>query len=373
MGPELQAVALSAGIATLVGAAGAVLVLLLTRRPSVRAAAGAAIAAPVVVVLAVAAGIYASARAMLLSEHDSRLVLLGLLATVPVALVTGWIIARHVQGLGRSISEAESARMRELEVEERRRELVAWVSHDLRSPLAGMRAITDALEDGVVEDVPAALARLRHDIARMDGMVDDLLQLSRIHAGAVARHRTSVTLADVVSDVVAAARAPAAAAGVTVAAGTSPAASDLTVHVDAEELTRVLDNLVSNAVRHTPSGGRVAVAMDATAHEAVVRVEDECGGIAEDALQRIFEAGYRTNAARTPGPGAGAGLGLAIVRGIVEAHGGSVGASNVGRGCRFEVRLPRPPGGVAGGVTAGPPAGPPGEPPAGPPARPARG
>lgn len=380
MTAELQAVALSAGVATLVGGAGALLVLLLTRRPSVRVAARAALAAPVVVVLAVAAGIYASARAMLLSEHDSRLVLLGLVAAFPVALATGWIIARHVQVLGRAISEAESARRRELEVEERRRELVAWVSHDLRSPLAGMRAITDALEDGVVDDVPTAHARLHHDIARMDGMVDDLLQLSRIHAGAVARNRTTVSLADVVSDVVAANRAPAAAVDVGVTATTVTAApvtattgtattgtattgtattgtmgptttrpsepsraqaSDVTVEVDVQEMTRVIDNLVTNAVRHTPPSGQVTVTLDATEHEAIVRVDDECGGIPDDALERIFEAGYRASAARTPGTGAGAGLGLAIVRGIVDAHGGAVEASNVGGGCRFEVSLPR--------------------------------
>jgi signal transduction histidine kinase len=380
MTAELQAVALSAGVATLVGGAGALLVLLLTRRPSVRVAARAALAAPLVVVLAVAAGIYASARAMLLSEHDSRLVLLGLVAAFPVALATGWIIARHVQVLGRAISEAESARRRELEVEERRRELVAWVSHDLRSPLAGMRAITDALEDGVVDDVPTAHARLHHDIARMDGMVDDLLQLSRIHAGAVARNRTTVSLADVVSDVVAANRAPAAAVDVGVTATTVTAApvtattgtattgtattgtattgtmgptttrpsepsraqaSDVTVEVDVQEMTRVIDNLVTNAVRHTPPSGQVTVTLDATEHEAIVRVDDECGGIPDDALERIFEAGYRASAARTPGTGAGAGLGLAIVRGIVDAHGGAVEASNVGGGCRFEVSLPR--------------------------------
>jgi signal transduction histidine kinase len=342
MEAELQAVAVSAGVATLVGGAGALLVLLLTRRPSVRVAARAALAAPVVVVLAVAAGIYASARAMLLSQHDSSLVLLGLLATVPVALMTGWIIARHVQRLGRDIAEAEATRRRELEVEERRRELVAWVSHDLRSPLAGMRAITDALEDGMVEDVADAHARLRQGIARMDGMVDDLLQLSRIQAGDVARHRSVVSLADVVSDVVAASRPSAAALGVTVAGSAlDVTGSDATVEVDVRDMTRVLDNLVTNAVRHTAAGGLVGVGLLTDAGEVLVQVEDACGGIAPEVMDRIFEAGYRGTAARTPGSGAGAGLGLAIVRGLVEAHGGSVGVSNVGPGCRFEVRLPR--------------------------------
>ncbi len=344
MGPEVQAVAVSAVVATLVGVVGAWLVLLLTRRPSVRIAAWAALAAPVVVVLSVAAGIYASAKAMLLSEHDSRLVLLGLLATVPVALATGWVIARHVQQLGRAMADAEAARMRELQVEERRRELVAWISHDLRSPLAGMRAITDALEDGVVDDVAGAYGRLRQDIGRMGAMVDDLLQLSRIHAGQVARNRTGVSLGDLVSDVVAAARPAAEAVGVTVAA-TAGEAAEVTVDVDAREITRVVDNLVTNAVRHTPAGSGVQVSVDGAGDEAVILVDDGCGGIPEGVIDRIFDAGFRGTTARTPEAGSGAGLGLAIVRGLVEAHGGRVGVQNHGGGCRFEVRLPlREPG-----------------------------
>ncbi|HEX5967795.1 MAG TPA: HAMP domain-containing sensor histidine kinase [Intrasporangium sp.] len=337
MGAELQAVLVSAGVATLVGGAGAVLVLLLTRRPSVRAVARAALAAPVIVVLAVAAGIYASARAMLLSEHDSRLVLLGLLAALPVALVTGWIIARHVQDLGRTLAEAESARRRELEVEERRRELVAWLSHDLRTPLAGIGALAEALEDGVAGDPAAAFARLRREVGRMSGMVDDLLDLSRIHAGDVARNRQPVSLSDLVSDVVASAQPVAAASGVAL---TGTAEDPVVASVDASELTRVVENLVANALRHTPAGGSVQVSVGECDGQQVVAVQDGCGGIPEEFLPRLFEPAFRGTAARTPRGSEGAGLGLAIVRGIVEAHGGSVSVRNEGAGCRFQVSLP---------------------------------
>ena len=334
---SLEAVLVSAGVATVVGALGVLLVRSATRRPTMRAAVVAALAAPLVCVLSVGAGIYASARAMLLSEHDSGLVLWGLLATVPVAVGAGWVIARHVQSLGRAVARAEEARVRDQLVEERRRELIAWVSHDLRSPLAAMRALTDALEDGVTDDPARSLGQLQREVDRLDGMVGDLLDLSRITAGQVARDRVLVELSDLVSDVVAAARPVAAAAGVDVSGRAEPS---VMVRVDPRELSRVVDNLVTNAVRYTAPGGRVVVDLAVDGAEAVVSVTDECGGIPDDVLPRVFEAGYRGSTARTPMHGAGAGLGLAIVAAVVEAHGGRVSAVNAGVGCRFAVRLP---------------------------------
>lgn len=333
MGPELQAVALSAGVATVVGLVGAGLVVLIARRSS---AAG-AVAAPLVLVLSVAAGVYASARAMFLSDQDSRTVLLVLLATVPVAVAIGWAIAHRIRMLDRAATEAESARLREAEVEERRRELVAWVSHDLRSPLAGIRALAEALEDDVVDDPALAHADLRRHVDRMSRMVDDLLDLSRIHAGHVDRHREQVSLADVVSDVVASSRSVADAAGVALAA---TAEGPVLATVDPAYLTRAVDNLIGNAVRHTPNGGAVAVTLTERDGSAEIAVQDGCGGIPDEALPRVFEAGYRATSARTPTEAGGAGLGLAIVRGVVEAHGGSVRVSNSGPGCRFVVVLP---------------------------------
>lgn len=333
MGPELQAVALSAGVATAVGLVGAGLVVVIARRSS----AAAAVTAPLVLVLSVAAGVYASARAMFLSDQDSRTMLFVLLATVPVAGAIGWVIAHRIRLLDRAAAEAESARLREAEVEERRSELVAWVSHDLRSPLAGIRALAEALEDGVVDVPRAAHADLRHHVDRMSRMIDDLLDLSRIHAGQVARHPVHVSLADIVSDAVASARPVAAAAGIELSAsarGPTPAT------IDAGYLTRAVDNLIANAVRHTPRGGAVAVTLTERGGAAEITVQDGCGGIPEDVLPRVFEAGYRGTSARTPAEGEGAGLGLAIVRGVLEAHGGSVSVANHAPGCRFVAVLP---------------------------------
>ena len=335
---SVQAVLVSAGMATVVGAAGAFAVRLVTRRLNMRAAVVAALAAPLVVVLAVGAGIYASARAMLLAERDSRLVLFSLLATVPVAVATGWVIARHVQSLGRAADRAEEARVRDQMVEERRRELVAWVSHDLRSPLAAMRAVTDALEDGITTDPAGSFVQLQREIDRLDGMVADLLDLSRITSGHVARDRVLVELSDLVSDVVAASRPVAASASIEL---TGRACGQVTACVDSRELTRAVDNLVANAIRHSAAGGRVEVSLDVDGEHAVVSVTDSCGGIPEDVLPRVFEPGYRGSTARTPTGAGGAGLGLAIVEAVVEAHGGSVTVENTGPGCRFTVRLPR--------------------------------
>ena len=334
-GVTAQALLIAVGITAVVGVLGAVAVLALARRSPARAA----VLAPTVVVVAVAAGTYASARAMFLAADDSTTVLLVLAASLPVAVVVGVVTARRVQALTRAAADVAAARQRDQEVEARRRELVAWVSHDLRTPLAGMRAITEALEDGVAPDPAAYLARMRGEILRMSGMVDDLLALSRLQSVGLQLARDSVSLADLVSDVVASAQAVARERGVEVigrADGPAPAV------VDAREMTRAVANLVTNAVRHTPTGGTVSVqvAVDPAAHVAEVSVQDGCGGIPEDALGKVFEPGWRGTGARTPAAGEGAGLGLAITKGVAEAHGGSVTVANHPPGCRFVLVLP---------------------------------
>lgn len=332
-GPALQAVALSAAVAAVVGLVGAGLVDLLSRR----SAPTAAVVAPLVVVLSLTAGVYASARAMFLSETDSATVLFVLLAAVPIALGVGMLTAARINKLSREAAQALAARERDREVEDSRRELVAWVSHDLRTPLAGMRAVTEALEDGVASDPSAYFSRLRTEIMRMSGMVDDLLALSRLQSPGVRLSRDRVSLPDLVSDSVATAQPLATAKGVAL---TGSAEGEVTATVDARELGRALGNLVVNAIRHTPNGGRVKVTVGQEGEQAVLGVEDGCGGIPAEALPRVFEAGWRGTGARTPSSGEGAGLGLAIVRGVAEAHGGSAQVRNAGDGCRFELRVP---------------------------------
>ncbi len=336
---EVQAVVLSAIVAAGTGLVGAVLVVSLARVRPVWAAA----AAPLVVVLSLAAGVYASARAMLLTERESNTVLLVLLAAVPVAAVLGAATALRVQDLARARAREAAERDRNRQVEEGRRELVAWVSHDLRTPLAGMQAITEALQDGVATDPAEYLERMRAEVSRMSAMVDDLLALSRLQSPAFRLRVQHVSLADTVSDVVAWAQPLAQVRGVRLS---GRAEGPVPAEVDAGEVGRAVGNLVVNAIRHTPAGGEVQVAVmldgagAGNTAEATVTVWDGCGGIAQEALGRLFEPGWRGVEARSPENGGGAGLGLAIVRGVAAAHGGTAEVANEGGGCRFTLRLP---------------------------------
>ncbi|MEU5852365.1 sensor histidine kinase [Saccharopolyspora shandongensis] len=261
--------------------------------------------------------------------------------TVPVAVLLGRSIAR------RSVWERE-ARARERAAEESRRELVAWISHDLRTPLAGIRAMAEALADGVVDE-PAEVCdyatRIRGETERLSGMVEDLFELSRITAGAVRLDLSAVPLQDVVSEAVAAENPLARRRGIRLRTDTDVwpvvAGSD-------PELARVVRNLLSNAIRHTPPGGSVVLTAGSDGAQALFRVDDACGGIAPEDLTRVFDVAFRGSQARRDE--AGAGLGLAIARGLVQAHQGTITARNHGPGCRFEVRLPLAPadrGGLA--------------------------
>jgi signal transduction histidine kinase len=232
------------------------------------------------------------------------------------------------------------ARTRERTLEASRRELVAWVSHDLRTPLAGLRAMAEALEDQVVIDpreVSQYHTQIRREVDRLTLMIDDLFELSKIHAGALRLSRRLVGLEDLVAEVVASAEPVARAKGVRL---TGAAVRGMPVFVDSAEMGRALRNLVTNAIRHTPADGGVDVLAEVQSGMACVSVSDACGGIPPGDLPRVFDVAFRGESARTPGPQEGAGLGLSIARGIVEAHSGQIAVRNAGPGCQFLIRLP---------------------------------
>jgi signal transduction histidine kinase len=265
-------------------------------------------------------------------------------------------LAELSDGLSSAHEKLSSARARERALEASRRELVAWVSHDLRTPLAGLRAMAEALEDGVVVDprtVSQYHSQIRTETDRLSTMIDDLFELSRIHAGALRLSRRMTGLEDLVAEVVASAEPVARSKGVRLAGA---AVRGMPVYVDAAEIGRALRNLVINAIRHTPSDGVVDVVAEVQSGMAAVCVSDACGGIPPEDLPRVFDVAFRGESARTPAPDGGGGLGLSIARGIVEAHSGQIAVRNAGPGCQFLIRLPLARPGVP--VMAGPGPGP---------------
>ncbi|MGH8986367.1 MAG: sensor histidine kinase [Acidimicrobiia bacterium] len=374
----LQIVALAAGTAAVAALAGAlVLRMLRTRTIGVQAAAVALVA-----VVSVGVGEWAGAQAMFISDHDLGALSVMLLAAGAVGVGAALLLGRRVGQVSRSLAEVartlgdaegangeagatvpvapqelarlreeleltsarlEDARARERALDASRRELVAWVSHDLRTPLAGIRAVIEALEDGVVDD-PETVARyhttVREEADRLAALVDDLFELSRTQAGVLRLHVEQVSLGDLVSDAIAGAAPIAEAKGVRLEGrldGHSPSLA-----VSAPEVLRALRNILENAIRHTPSDGTVVVEAGRDAGHAFVSVADNGGGIPDADLARVFDIAFRGDTARTPGTGAG--LGLAIARGLVEAHRGEITVRNENGGARFTVRLPLAPG-----------------------------
>lgn len=351
------------------------LVLRSMRAASLRAQA---VAVALVAVLGTFVGVILAAGSMFVSSHDLGALLVVLIASATVAVVMairfgsrigtasrdleeltrrlgdGDLIMvgdvpvadelrRLADELGAASERLDEARTRERSMERARRELIAWVSHDLRTPLAGIRAMVEAIEDGVVDD-PADVSRyhdtIRTETDRLARLVDDLFELSRIEAGALDVRLECVRLGDIVSEAVAGA-APLASERSVVLRGRD-GDPDPTVEVAPHELVRVVRNLLDNAVRHTPTGGVVEVCVDALDGRVRLSVQDGCGGIPLDDLPRVFDLAFRGDRARTGAHDRGGGLGLAIARGLVDAQRGSISVVNEGPGCRFTVELPVP-------------------------------
>jgi signal transduction histidine kinase len=242
---------------------------------------------------------------------------------------------------------AES-RDREHRIEESRRELIAWIAHDLRTPLAGIMSMAEALEDDLASDPQRYHRQMREQVARLSAMVDDLFELSKIDSGALRLRLEEISLYDVISDTVADLRPLSQGRTIRIEADLG---REVSVRADPRELSRAISNLLLNAIQHTPPGSPVTVAASVVDGRASIAVIDAGGGIDEDDLTRVFDPGWRGESARTPQPSAqasmhpsrssGSGLGLAIVRGIAAAHHGEVTVRNVPGGCRFDLVLPR--------------------------------
>ncbi len=244
-------------------------------------------------------------------------------------------VAAELASSSQRLAEAR----RELEqADESRRELVAWVSHDLRTPLASARAMAEALEDGLIDE-PARYHRgIRTQIDRISRLVEDLFELSKLSAGVIQLERSNITVYDLVSDQIADLAPIAAERRVRI-----EASGDLhaTIQVDPHHMARALENLLSNAINHSPPGAHVDVSVEARDHHVDIAVTDMGGGIRTEDLPRVFDTGWRGDEARTEDHTGGGGLGLAIVRGIMHLHDGTAEVQNVQGGSRFTLHLPQ--------------------------------
>ncbi len=357
-------------------------VLVALRRRTVGIQASVAAMAPVV---AMGIGVAWATAHMFLMAHDLRVLWVVLCSAGGVGLIVSILLGRRVAGAVRSVGDMArrlgetgpgtdlasdtrgapfggsvpgelaalatelqqtsarlaAAQQQAATLERSRRELVAWVSHDLRTPLAGIRAMVEALEDGIVDDADT-VARyhrtMRREADRLAGLVNDLFELSRIQSGSLALRFQAVPFEELIADAVSGTALAAAAKGIEVR---SQIRQPSLVELSTPEMARVVRNLLDNAIRHTAPGGTVIVdaGLDDGGTSALVSVLDACGGIPEHDLDLVFDMAYRGDAARTPGEGGG-GLGLAVARGLVEAHHGEITVHNEGPGCRFLVRLP---------------------------------
>jgi signal transduction histidine kinase len=231
---------------------------------------------------------------------------------------------------------AELERQHEL-----RHRAMADVAHELRTPLSVLQVQLESIEDNLIEPSPEVIAGLRNDLVHLSRLVEDLRVLTLADAGELHVEAEPVEMGGLVCDVVERMQAAAQTKGVVL--DTSLPNVDLMVVGDAQRLTQVLLNLLSNALQHTPSDGQVIVSARRVEGKVCVTIQDTGEGIAPDDLPHVFERFYRADRARSRDTG-GSGLGLSIAKSLVEAQGGTITVeSQVGQGSVFTVSLPQAP------------------------------
>jgi signal transduction histidine kinase len=362
----------TAGLVAAIAAAGLLAAHRIAVRPShgpLRRRFGLVVAVSVGVILA---GTLAAAELMFVSNHDALVIGAFTLGAAAVSLRAAHVasdgVVREVRAIRDALHDvgsgsraprveastaaelselagAANAMIERLAEEERRRDaaeaarrdLVAAVSHDLRTPLTALRLMADAIEDGLVDRdaLGRYLATMRTHVAALGSLIDDLFELSRLEAGDLEWSIRQVELTALVDEAVAAMRVEAEAKGVAVEAELPPLPR--LARADPERLQRVLFNLIQNAIRHTPADGSVTVRAEAAGDWVEVEVADTGEGIAGGDRARVFDPFVRGDAPRTRG---GAGLGLAVSRAIVEAHGGRIWLADSDAGTRVRFVIP---------------------------------
>jgi signal transduction histidine kinase len=330
------------------------------------------VALPLVAAGVALANVTVLSATMFVSDHDAVVLMVLLVYGIAAGVAAALMLARTTTGamatlsatadaLGRGDLDARAGTMdagpeldalartldqmaerlqasqaRERQVESIRRDLITTVSHDLRTPLASLRAMVEAVDDGIVTDTPSLqryAGEMRRSVTQLSDMVDDLFELAQLDAGAIESETRRARVDDLVNRAVATVGPAADAKGLALV-------TDLRVGDAAcsPRLARVLQNLLVNAVRHTPADGTVRIEAHRVGDRLQLAVEDTGEGIGPEDLTHVFEPFFRADPARS---GAGAGLGLALAKRIVEALGGNISAeSSTAAGSRFAVDLP---------------------------------
>lgn len=320
--------------------------------------------------------VWFSAQLMFASEHDLLLAIVLLVFAGGMAMVLGYFLSSTVterihllQGAAERLAKGDlktrvpvqgrdevaalaitfnqmaeqlqTADQKQRELENMRRDLIAWISHDLQTPLTSMRAILEALSDGVVDEpemVNRYLNTAQRDVRSLSALIDDLFQMAQLDTGGFPLNRAPASLNDLISDTLESFSELAYRESITLEGRVEPNVDP--VFMDTQAIGRVLNNLISNALRHTSAGGSIHVSARRT-HSGVEAIVSDTGeGIRAEDIPHIFESFYRGEKSRNRGTG-GAGLGLAIARGIVRAHGGEIRVeSQSPKGTRFIFHIP---------------------------------
>jgi signal transduction histidine kinase len=252
----------------------------------------------------------------------------------------------EIAALGRAFNQManrlESAQEKQKELEVLRRDLIAWAGHDLRTPLTSIQVLVEALVDGVVEDPESTrkyLLQAKKQVDSLSLLVNDLFQVSQLDAGGLPLKFERASLSDLISDTLESFSGLAKQHQVLLSGSAAPDIDPL--NFDVQYMGRVLNNLVSNALRHTPAGGSVSIQAERAPGMVSVTIRDSGEGITAEDLPHVFERFYRGEKSRSRASG-GAGLGLAIVKGILEAHGGTISVkSRPEGGTDFTFTLPK--------------------------------
>ena len=249
-------------------------------------------------------------------------------------------VATLAESFNQMASQLQAMDEKQRELESLRKDLIAWVSHDLQTPLASMRAILEALSDGVVEEpetVKRYLNTAQRDVRSLSALIDDLFQMAQLDAGGIPLEKEDASLADLISDTLESFSALASQQEITLEGSVEEDVDP--VLMDTQRIGRVLNNLIGNALRHTPAGGQVEVRARRAGSGVEVTVCDSGEGIRAEDLPNVFESFYRGEKSRSRATG-GAGLGLAIARGIVREHGGEIRVESQPGDTRFIFILP---------------------------------